>query len=67
MSGSVVEEISLKLYYYEVFSCKFWHVLVPQLSLGSLKVFIVELTGFLCSELSLSSVIAFLPAKVHRC
>lgn len=67
MSGSVLEEISLKLYHCKVFLCKFWGRLVPQISPGSLKVLIVELISFLRSESSLSSAIASLPAKVHRC
>lgn len=66
MSGSVREEISLKLYHCKVCLCKFQDMLVPQISPGSLKVLIVELTSFLCSELSLSSAIASPPAKVHR-
>lgn len=67
MSGSGLEEISLKLCNSKVFLCKFWDMLVPWISPGSLKVLIVELTSFLCSELSLSSAIASAPAKVHRC
>lgn len=42
-------------------------MLMPQLNAGSLKVLTVELTSFLFSELSLSSVIASPLAKVHRC
>lgn len=43
MSGSVLEEISLKLYCCKAVLSKFWDMLVPQISPGSLKVFIVEL------------------------
>lgn len=51
MSGSVLEEISLKLYHCKVFLCKFWDMLVPHVSPGSLRVLIVELTSFSCSFL----------------
>lgn len=62
MSGSVLKEIFLKLYNCKVCLCEFWDLLVPRINPGSLKVLLVELSSFLCSELSLSSMIAS-PAK----
>lgn len=66
MSGSVLEEISLKLSHCKVFLCKFWYILVPGVSPGSLQVPIVELSSFLCSVSRISLAIAFLPLKVCR-